>query len=73
MSINVATAGARNFQVYMPKLASDAVIVSGSQYLSFKIVLTSTDTARSIVNNIGPNIIEQFFVKLGGNNYFDRI
>ena len=69
--INVAQAGARNFQVYMPKLASHAVIVPESLYLSFKIVLTSSDAARSIVNNIGRNIIEQFFVRLGGNNLIE--
>ena len=69
--INVAAGGARNFQVYMPKLATDAVIVPGSLYLSFKIVLTSTDAARSVVNNLGRNIIERFFVRLGGNNLIE--
>ena len=32
VSINTANGGARNFQVYIPKLASDAVIVPYSQH-----------------------------------------
>ena len=70
--INIANGGARNFQVYMPKLPADAVIVPNSLYLSFKIVLTSaTDTARTVVNNLGRNIIERFFVRLGRNNLLE--
>ena len=68
VSINTASAGARNFQVYMPKLATDAVIVPNSLYLSFKIVLNSSDTACSIANNLRRNIIKRFFVRLEGNN-----
>ena len=65
--INTANDGARNFQVYMPKLVSDTVVVPTSLYLPSKIVITSTDAARIVLNNLGRNIIKRFFVRLSSN------
>jgi hypothetical protein len=53
--------------VNAPDLERDVVITPGKMFISFNITLTSTtDTARSIVYNLGKAIVKQFIVKLGG-------
>lgn len=53
--------------VNAPDLERDVVITPGRMFISFNLALTSsTDTARTIVNNTSRAIIKQFVVKLGG-------
>ena len=49
--------------VRFPNLGPNDVIVPGSTFLSFIITLTSTDGARTIVQNIGRAIVEKTVIK----------
>ena len=54
--------------VRFPNLSNDDVIVPGTARLTFDITLNSTDDAnRTLVNNIGRNIIKKKVIKLEGN------
>ena len=59
---------AQELLVRFPNLGNDDVIIPGTANLSFNIELTSTiDTNRTLVSNIGRDIIKKLAVKFEGN------
>ena len=50
-----------------PDLKEDQVIIPGATKLTFNITLVSTDVNRTLVGNLGRNIIRKLVVKLEGN------
>ena len=53
--------------VHFPDLKENQVIIPGTTKLTFNISLTGTDVNRTLVQNLGRNIIRKLFVKLEGN------
>ena len=53
--------------VRFPDLKENQVIVPSSTKLTFNITLTGTDVNRTLVGNLGRNIIRKLVVKLKGN------
>ena len=53
--------------VYFPDLKENQVIIPGSTKLTFSISVLGTDTNRTLVGNLGRNIIRKLVVKLEGN------
>ena len=53
--------------VRFPDLKENQVIISGTTKLTFNISLVSTDANRTLVKNLGRNIIRKLVVKLEGN------
>ena len=50
-----------------PNLKENQVIIPGSMKLTFNITLAGTDVNRTLVKNLGRNIIRKLIVKLKGN------
>ena len=53
--------------VRFTNLKENQVIIPGTTKLTFNVSLSGTDTNRTLVGNLGRNIIRKFFVKLEGN------
>ena len=53
--------------VRFPDLKENQVIIPGTTKLTFNITLASTDPNRTLVGNLGRNIIRKLVVKLEGN------
>ena len=53
--------------VGFPDLKENQVIIPGTMKLTFNITLAGTDVNRTIVGNLGRNIIRKLVVKLKGN------
>ena len=53
--------------VRFPDLKENQVIIPGTTKLTFNISLVGTDINRTLVKNLGRNIIRKLFVKLEGN------
>ena len=53
--------------VYFPDLKENQVIIPGTTKLTFNISLSGTDVNRTLVKNLGRNIIRKLVVKLEGN------
>ena len=53
--------------VRFPDLKENQVIIPGTTKLTFKITLAGTDVNRTLVKNLGRNIIRKLVVKLEGN------
>ena len=53
--------------VRFPDLKENQVIIPGSTKLTFNITLVGTDANRTLVDNLGRNIIRKLVVKLEGN------
>ena len=53
--------------VRFPDLKENQVIIPGTTKLTFNITLAGTDVNRTLVGNIGRNIIRKLVVKLEGN------
>ena len=53
--------------VRFPDLKENQVIIPGTTKLTFKITLAGTDVNRTLVENLGRNIIRKLVVKLEGN------
>ena len=53
--------------VRFPNLNENQVIIPGTTKLTFNITLVSTDPNRTLVGNLGRNIIRKLVVKLEGN------
>ena len=53
--------------VRFPDLKENQVIIPGTTKLTFIISLSGTDTNRTLVGNLGRNIIKKLVVKLKGN------
>ena len=59
---------AQELLVRFPNLGSDDIIIPGTANLSFNIELTSAiDTNRTLVSNVGRDIIKKLAVKFEGN------
>ena len=50
-----------------PDLKENQVIIPGTTKLTFNIILAGTDVNRTLVKNLGRNIIRKLVVKLEGN------
>ena len=53
--------------VHFPDLKENQVIIPGTMKLTFNISLSGTDVNRTLVKNLGRNIIRKLTVKLEGN------
>ena len=53
--------------VRFPDLKENQVIIPGTTKLTFNITLAGTDVNRTLVGNLGTNIIRKLVVKLKGN------
>ena len=53
--------------VRFPDLKENQVIIPGTTKLTFNITLAGTDVNRTLVGNLGRNIIRKLVVKLDGN------
>ena len=53
--------------VRFPDLKENQVIIPGTTKLTFNITLAGTDVNRTLVANLGKNIIRKLVVKLEGN------
>ena len=53
--------------VHFPDLKENQVIIPGTTKLTFNISLLGTDVNRTLVKNLGRNIIRKLIVKLEGN------
>ena len=53
--------------VHFPDLKENQVIIPGTPKLTFNISLVGTDVNRTLVENLGRNIIRKLVVKLEGN------
>ena len=53
--------------VRFPDLKENQVIIPGTMKLTFNITLVGTDVNRTLVGNLGRNIIRKLVVKLEGN------
>ena len=53
--------------VRFPDLKENQVIIPGTTKLTFNITLAGTDVNRTLVKNLGRNIIRKLVVKLEGN------
>ena len=53
--------------VHFPDLKENQVITPSTMKLTFKISLAGTDVNRTLVGNLGRNIIRKLVVKLEGN------
>ena len=53
--------------VRFPDLKENQVIIPGTTKLTFNITLVGTDVNRTLVKNLGRNIIRKLVVKLEGN------
>ena len=53
--------------VHFPDLKENQAIIPGTVKLTFNISLTRTDANRTLVKNLGRNIIRKLIVKLEGN------
>ena len=53
--------------VKFPDLKENQVIIPGTTKLTFSITLVGTDVNRTLVENLGRNIIRKLVVKLEGN------
>ena len=53
--------------VRFPDLKENQVTIPGTTKLTFNITLAGTDVNRTLVGNLGRNIIRKFIVKLEGN------
>ena len=53
--------------VRFPDLKENQVIIPGTTKLTFNITLVGTDVNRTLVENLGRNIIRKLVVKLEGN------
>ena len=53
--------------VHFPDLKENQVIIPGTTKLTFNITLAGTDPNRTLVKNLGRNIIRKLVVKLEGN------
>ena len=53
--------------VHFPDLKNNQVIIPGTTKLTFNISLAGTDVNRTLVKNLGRNIIRKLAVKLEGN------
>ena len=49
----------QNFNIIIPKGSADHVIVPDTLKITFDLELTSTDKARSVVNNVGRALVEK--------------
>ena len=54
--------------VRFPDLKENQVIIPGTTKLTFNITLAGTDVNRTLVDNLGRNIISKLIVKLEGND-----
>ena len=57
----------KSLTVYFPDLKENQVIIPSITKLTFNISLADTDVNRTLVGNLGWNIIRKLFVKLAGN------
>ena len=55
--------------VHFPDLKENQVIIPGTTKLTFNISLSGIDANRTLVGNLGRNIIRKLVVKLEGNEY----
>ena len=55
------------FTVCFPDLKENQVIIPGTTKLTFSISLLGTDINKTLVKNLGRNIIRKLVVKLEGN------
>ena len=53
--------------IRFPDLKENQVIIPGTTKLTFNITLAGTDVNRTLVGNLGRNIIRKLVVKLEGN------
>ena len=53
--------------VRFPDLKENQVIIPSTMKLTFNVTLASTDVNRTLVENLGRNIIRKLIVKLEGN------
>ena len=53
--------------VRFPDLKENQVIIPGTTILTFNISLSGTDKDRTLVKNLGSNIVRKLVVKLEGN------
>ena len=54
--------------IRFPDLKENQVIIPGTTKLTFNIALAGTDVNRTLVGNLGRNIIRKLVVKLEGND-----
>ena len=52
---------------HFPDLKENQVIIPGTTKLTFKISLAGTDANRTLIGNLGRNIVRKIVVKLEGN------
>ena len=65
---NPSTIGSNELlTVWFPDLKENGVIIPGTTKLTFNITLAGTDVNRTLVKNLGRNIIRKLIVKLEGN------
>jgi hypothetical protein len=60
----------QSLSVSFPPLGSDDVIKPGTARLAFDIALTSDDTNRTLVQNIGRAIVKKVIVKVSGTHVY---
>ena len=53
--------------VHVPDLKENQLIIQGTTKLTFSISLVGTDVDRTLVKNLGRNIVRKLVVKLEGN------
>ena len=53
--------------VHFPDLKENQVIIPGTPKLTFNISLVGTDVNRTLLKNLGRNIVRKLVVKLEGN------
>ena len=59
--------------VRFPDLKENQVVIRGTTKLTFNITLAGTDVNRTLVGNLGRNIIRRVIVKLEGNEIISNV
>ena len=63
---NPSTIGPNELSVRFPDLKENQLIIPGTTKLTFNISLAGTDVNRTLVGNLGRNIIRKLVMKLEG-------
>ena len=70
LSNNPSTIGPdESLTVHFPDLQESQVIVAGTTKLTFNISLSTTDANRTLVKNLGRNIIRKLVVNIKGSDH----
>ena len=64
---NPSTIGPELLTMRFPELKENQVIIPSTTKLTFNITLVGTDVNRTLVGNLGRNIIRKLIVKVEGN------